>query len=44
VFLIVGERPSGWAVLGGAVIVFTVLAHTFGASIRSSDKPKNLHY
>ena len=28
VFLFVGERPSSWAVLGGAVIVTTVGLHT----------------
>jgi drug/metabolite transporter, DME family len=29
VFLFVGERPSNWALLGGAIIVATVVAHTF---------------
>ncbi|MEP6847829.1 MAG: DMT family transporter [Acidobacteriota bacterium] len=29
VFLFVGERPSEWALLGGAVIVVTVAIHTF---------------
>lgn len=28
VFLFVGERPSRWAVLGGAIIIVTVAAHT----------------
>lgn len=28
VFLFVGERPSNWAILGGAIIVATVLVHT----------------
>ncbi|MFN2501930.1 MAG: DMT family transporter [Pyrinomonadaceae bacterium] len=28
VFLFVGERPSNWAVLGGAIIIATVLIHT----------------
>jgi len=28
VFLFVGERPSTWALLGGAVIIVTVVAHT----------------
>ena len=28
VFLFVGERPSRWAILGGAVIITTVAAHT----------------
>lgn len=29
VFLFMGERPSGWALLGGAVIIATVAVHTF---------------
>jgi drug/metabolite transporter, DME family len=28
VFLFVGERPSKWAIIGGAVIIATVVAHT----------------
>lgn len=28
VFLFVGERPSNWALLGGAIIIATVVAHT----------------
>jgi drug/metabolite transporter (DMT)-like permease len=28
VFLIIGERPSNWAVLGGAIIILTVAGHT----------------
>jgi len=28
VFLFVGERPSNWAILGGAIIITTVVAHT----------------
>ncbi len=28
VFLFLGERPSGWAVVGGCVIIAAVLAHT----------------
>lgn len=27
VFLFIGERPSGWAIIGGAIIVASVLAH-----------------
>lgn len=27
VFLLIGERPSGWAILGGAIIIASVLAH-----------------
>jgi drug/metabolite transporter, DME family len=29
VFLILGEQPSSWALLGGAIIIATVAAHTF---------------
>ena len=29
VFLFYGERPSNWAILGGAIIVATVAVHTF---------------
>ena len=29
VFLFVGEQPSNWAILGGAIIIATVVAHTF---------------
>ncbi len=28
VFLFVGERPSSWAILGGSIIIITVIAHT----------------
>src|SRR5213083_2317497 len=27
VFLVIGERPSGWAILGGAIIVAAVVGH-----------------
>ena len=27
VFLFIGERPSGWAIIGGAIIVASVIAH-----------------
>jgi DME family drug/metabolite transporter len=29
VFLFVGEQPSNWAILGGVIIITTVIAHTF---------------
>jgi drug/metabolite transporter, DME family len=29
VFLFLGERPSGWAIVGGAIIIASVLAHMF---------------
>jgi drug/metabolite transporter, DME family len=28
VFLFIGERPSGWAIIGGLIIITSVLAHT----------------
>ena len=27
VFLFIGERPSGWAILGGAIIIASVVVH-----------------
>jgi DME family drug/metabolite transporter len=27
VFLFLGERPAGWAIVGGAIIVASVMAH-----------------
>jgi len=29
VFLFVGERPSNWAILGGMIIIATIVVHTF---------------
>ncbi len=29
VFLFVGERPSNWAILGGIIIIATIVVHTF---------------
>lgn len=29
VFLVLGERPSRWAIIGGAIIITTVAIHTF---------------
>ena len=38
VFLFVGEEPSRWAILGGAIIIVTVAAHTLAQyRLRSSD-------
>lgn len=28
VFLFIGERPSGWAIVGGAIIITSVIVHT----------------
>lgn len=33
VFLLLGERPSGWALVGGAVIIAAVVAHTLAGAI-----------
>ncbi|HEV2859699.1 MAG TPA: DMT family transporter [Pyrinomonadaceae bacterium] len=38
VFLFIGERPSGWAVLGGAVIIAAVMAHTITLAKRSKNR------
>jgi drug/metabolite transporter, DME family len=35
VFLFIGERPSRWAILGGAIIVAAVVAHTLMNSRKS---------
>ena len=35
VFLFLGERPSNWAILGGAIIIAAVLAHTVALARRS---------
>ncbi|HKS27539.1 MAG TPA: DMT family transporter [Pyrinomonadaceae bacterium] len=37
VFIFLGERPSGWAIVGGAIIITAVIAHTIlGARRRRS--------
>jgi drug/metabolite transporter (DMT)-like permease len=38
VFLILGERPSRWALLGGAIIIAAVIAHML-LDARSKRKP-----
>jgi DME family drug/metabolite transporter len=35
VFLFLGERPSAWAILGGAIIIVAVVSHTLRASRKS---------
>ncbi len=40
VFLFVGERPSNWAVLGGSIIVITVLVHTLN-QYRTRSSPQS---
>ncbi|MET0624366.1 MAG: DMT family transporter [Pyrinomonadaceae bacterium] len=39
VYLFLGERPSGWAITGGAVIIAAVLAHTVATARRSKKRP-----
>lgn len=34
VFLVIGEKPSNWAILGGSVIIIAVLTHTLKRSWR----------
>ena len=34
VYLFLGERPSGWAILGGTIIITAVLAHTVALTRR----------
>ena len=35
VYLFLGERPSGWAITGGSIIVAAVLAHTVASARRA---------
>src|ERR1043165_2339949 len=39
VFLFIGERPSGWAIIGGAIIVASVMVHML---VEARTKPANL--
>ena len=34
VFMFIGERPSGWAIVGGAIIIASVIAHMFSEARR----------
>ena len=39
VFLFIGERPSGWAMIGGLIIIASVLTHTIieaGSKVRKN--------
>jgi drug/metabolite transporter (DMT)-like permease len=38
VFLFIGEKPSTWAVLGGVIIISTVVSHTF-VQYRNTSRP-----
>jgi DME family drug/metabolite transporter len=38
VFIFVGERPQKWAILGGAIIIATVVVHTFVQYRASSER------
>jgi drug/metabolite transporter (DMT)-like permease len=37
VFLFLGERPSAWAILGGAIILLAVILHTLRAGMKKID-------
>ena len=39
VFIFVGERPSQWALLGGAIIVITIAIHTFAGYRKTFARP-----
>jgi drug/metabolite transporter (DMT)-like permease len=39
VFLVIGERPSKWAVLGGLIIVSAVVVHT---TVKAKESKKTL--
>lgn len=41
VFLVLGEKPSGWALLGGAVIIAAVVAHTVMNSRKPNKEMRN---
>jgi drug/metabolite transporter (DMT)-like permease len=39
VFLVLGERPTGWALLGGGIIVFAVVCHLLREAQRNRSGP-----
>lgn len=39
VFLFIGERPSGWAIVGGAIIISSVMTHTLIEARAKRAKP-----
>lgn len=43
VFLFVGEQPSKWAILGGAIIIATVVAHTLNQYRSRPDRNGSRH-
>ena len=38
VFLFIGERPTGWAIIGGAIIITSVMIHTIRQSLEKSKR------
>src|SRR6266567_3746989 len=40
VFLFIGERPSGWAIIGGAIIIASVIAHMLSEARTKGGKNK----
>jgi DME family drug/metabolite transporter len=39
VFLFIGERPSGWAIIGGAIIIASVMVHMLLTTKEKSTEP-----
>jgi DME family drug/metabolite transporter len=44
VFLVLGERPTQWALIGGAIIVFAVVCHTLLEARRGRRKNSSADY
>jgi drug/metabolite transporter (DMT)-like permease len=43
VFLLIGERPANWAILGGAIIILAVIAHMFSGARRGLREIESAH-
>ena len=41
VFMFLGERPSGWALVGGTIIITAVVAHSIWSARKASTKNSN---
>src|SRR5713226_4784621 len=42
VFLFIGERPAGWAIIGGAIIIASVMAHTLVSAKEKSAQARKV--